>query len=423
MNNTVLDLSGKKLTKLPSLPDNLEKLYCSNNQLTYLISYGEKLPPNLKILECNGNKLIELPPLPDDLEELYCSNNQLSQLPILPPNLKILQCSRNELSKLPILPEKLKIIECNGNKLKSNLPPLPKDLEELYCSRNKLSSLQERIRMKNSSRYFSLPLPEKLKILDCNENSLHELPPLPINLEQLNCSNNGIDKLSPLPPNLKQLNCSDTYVTELPPLPLDLKIFDCSRCRELTKLPPLPHNLKELNATSSPIKNFKFQPFMQPVNITPSFNRFSINITNMDMTTSQLYKHILQDRLSSNPNIKDTSLTQQGYGNSTWQEVLRGLDRHIRDLDKLNLNFLSRPVFNENGSMIDVAGNRIGNAGVLFISKEENPDGQTKLLDPHLVKNIGSYFGGKKTKKNKIKPIKQNKNKNKNKNKKTWRKL
>jgi Leucine-rich repeat (LRR) protein len=395
MNNTVLDLSGKKLSVLPTLPDNLEELYCSNNQLTYLTAYNQKLPPNLKILECNGNKLTELPTLPDKLEKLLCSRNQLTQLPKLPPNLKIL--------------------ECNGNQLKINLPPLPNNLEELYCSRNQLSSLQERIRMKNSSRYFSLPLPENLKILDCNENRLHELSQLPINLEQLNCSNNRFDKLPILPPNLKQLNCSNTYVTELPPLPVDLKIFVCSGCSELTKLPPLPPNLKELNATSSPIKNFKFQPFMQPVNIMPSFNRFSIDITNMDMTTSQLYKHILQDRVRLKPNIKDTSLTQYGYGTSTWQQVLRELDSHIRDLDKLNLNFLSRPVFNENGSMIDVAGKRIGNAGVSFISKEQSPDGQTKLLDPHLVKNIGSHFGGKKTRKNKIKSIKQNKQKR------TWR--
>lgn len=379
MNNTVLNLSGRNLNVLPPLPDNLEELYCSNNKLTYL----SKLPPNLKILECNGNQLTLLPELPNNLKQLYCSRNQLTELPILPINLIIL--------------------ECNGNLL-TKLPELPNDLQELYCSRNKLIILQERVRMKNSRRYFSFPLPEKLNILHCNDNTLYELPPLPINLEQLNCSHSSLDKLPLLPPNLKQLNCSDNYLTELPPLPHNLRSLDCSRCVELNELPPLPPNLKELNAIYSPIKKFIFQPFMQPVNIIPSFNTFSIDITKMDLITSELYKHVLQDRVNLTPNIKDTSLSQ-GYKNSTWQHEIGELDSHIRHLNKLNLNLLSRPVFNEDGSMVDATGKRIGNTG-FQLGSVTTPDDQPVRVTPELTRKIGSYFGGKKTRTIKIKRTK-----------------
>ena len=387
MNNRVLDLTGRhgrQLTVLPPLPDNLEELYCSNNLLTELTSYGAKLPPNLKILDCTGNQLTKLPELPANLKQLYCSRNQLTELPILPPNLKILECVKNKLS--------------------FDLPPLPNDLEELYCSNNPLFYLQERVRMKNSSRNFSLPLPEKLKILECNDNRLYELPTLPINLEQLNCSNNNrFEKLPPLPPNLNRLNCSNNNLTELPPLPPSLKILNCNNCDRLTELPPLPPNLKELSALNSPIKTFNFQPFMQPVNIIPSFNTFSIDITQMGLNTSELYKRILQDRINLNPNIKDSYLNQ-GRVALTWQQVIGELDEHIDKLKTvtLPLNSLSRPVFNEKGSMVDATGKRIGNIGVQ-LGSVTTPDDQPVRVTPELTRKIGSYFGGKISRTTKIK--------------------
>ena len=48
-----LDYSDQKLTKLPELPDTLEKLYCSNNKLTKL----PELPESLKYLDCKNNNL------------------------------------------------------------------------------------------------------------------------------------------------------------------------------------------------------------------------------------------------------------------------------------------------------------------------------------------------------------------------------
>ena len=70
---TEVDLSYKKLTKLPELPDTLKELYCSNNQLNKL----PDLPDTLQVLYCNNNQLTKLPDLPDTLIELSCSGNQL----------------------------------------------------------------------------------------------------------------------------------------------------------------------------------------------------------------------------------------------------------------------------------------------------------------------------------------------------------
>ena len=71
---TELDLSNKRLTKLPDdiyKYTNLQKLNCSCNNLTSL----DNLPINLQILYCGGNKITSLDNLPVNLQELWCYNN------------------------------------------------------------------------------------------------------------------------------------------------------------------------------------------------------------------------------------------------------------------------------------------------------------------------------------------------------------
>ena len=41
-----------------------------------------------------------MPTLPQNLEELYCSNNQLISLPTLPQNLKVFDCNNNPISEI-----------------------------------------------------------------------------------------------------------------------------------------------------------------------------------------------------------------------------------------------------------------------------------------------------------------------------------
>jgi Leucine-rich repeat (LRR) protein len=62
-------------------------------------------PKSLKILICEGKQLkILRGNLPDTVEEMYVSNNELNELPTLPPQLKKLVCFGNKLTSLPPCP-------------------------------------------------------------------------------------------------------------------------------------------------------------------------------------------------------------------------------------------------------------------------------------------------------------------------------
>lgn len=70
---TTMDFSGKKMNKLPDLPETLLTLYCNNCGLNKL----PELPKNLKHLKCSNNNLKELPELPESVTELRCYGNKL----------------------------------------------------------------------------------------------------------------------------------------------------------------------------------------------------------------------------------------------------------------------------------------------------------------------------------------------------------
>jgi len=99
------------LTYLPQLNENLELLYCYNNQLSYLPPLNEKLEE----LNCAFNKLTYLPRLNENLKELYCDHNNLTYLPRLNENLKELYCYNNKLTSLPELNNNLEILCCHDN--------------------------------------------------------------------------------------------------------------------------------------------------------------------------------------------------------------------------------------------------------------------------------------------------------------------
>ena len=123
---------------LPTLPQNLEVLYCSNNLLTSLPT----LPQNLKILYCSNNQLTSLPTLPQNLKKLYCSNNQLTSLPTLPQNLEELYCSNNQLILLPTLPQNLKVFDCNNNPISE------------IVNNSSLIKIKQNIQILNNFRYL-----------------------------------------------------------------------------------------------------------------------------------------------------------------------------------------------------------------------------------------------------------------------------
>jgi hypothetical protein len=145
---------------LPTLPKNLEELYCSDNQLSLLPNLSE----NLKILCCYNNQLTCLPTLTrfKNLKTLFCDNNKLTLLPTLPQNLKILCCYNNQLTLLPTLPQSLEELYCGDNQLRV-LPNLPQNLEELDCfnnpideivNNNSLIKIKQNIQILNNFRHL-----------------------------------------------------------------------------------------------------------------------------------------------------------------------------------------------------------------------------------------------------------------------------
>jgi hypothetical protein len=108
-NGETLIVSGLNITSLPSLPPNLEYLYCY------------------------GTNITELPPLPDTLVYLICSNTNITEFPPLPDTIKGLACDDTAIVELPSLPNTLEYISCDRTNI-TELPPLPDTLEYLYCS-------------------------------------------------------------------------------------------------------------------------------------------------------------------------------------------------------------------------------------------------------------------------------------------------
>jgi len=114
-----IDVSFQELTYLPDLSRfyNLQRLFCSHNQLTSL----PPLNPNLIILKCNNNRLTSLPPLNENLESLYCYGNLLTVLPGLNDKLDILDCCNNRLTSLPFLPPNLSIFQYMENPIHDDI--------------------------------------------------------------------------------------------------------------------------------------------------------------------------------------------------------------------------------------------------------------------------------------------------------------
>jgi internalin A len=131
-NNTVLYLSWKQMTNLPSeigKLENLTILYLAGNQLTHLPPEIGELK-NLTTLCLSGNQLTELPPEIGKLKKLtklYLSENHLTQLPLEIrelKNLTELYLSKNLLIQLPPdITELNNLIELDLSENPINSPP------------------------------------------------------------------------------------------------------------------------------------------------------------------------------------------------------------------------------------------------------------------------------------------------------------
>lgn len=118
---------------------NLEKLWCSDNQLTSLDVSGLN---SLKNLYCGQNQLISLQ-VNGLLESLVCDGNLLTSLDVSHcSQMRGLYCGKNQLTSLDMSNcTNLSTLSCPNNQLTtldvSNCP----NLSDLYCNNNQLTSL------------------------------------------------------------------------------------------------------------------------------------------------------------------------------------------------------------------------------------------------------------------------------------------
>lgn len=205
-----------------SLPDDIETIVINNKGVEFIPDLSRFT--RLKRLDVANNKLTRLPTLYEPLEYLYCWNNLLEYLPEFPKTLKYVSCQHNRLTKLPKL-NRLEGLMCPYNEL-TKLPRLPSTLLSLYCGNNLLSKLptfNANLMVVNCGNEHSW-----MNINDGenpNLNKITSLPTLNKNLKFLIVCNNYLNKLPKLNKKLKQLDCSENYLTQLPDLNVEMDFF------------------------------------------------------------------------------------------------------------------------------------------------------------------------------------------------------
>jgi hypothetical protein len=112
----------------------------------------------------------------------------------------------------------------------------------------------------------------KMEELDLSHGGLTELPAIPNRTRVLYCENNRLTSLPPLPESLRMLNCSNNPLTSLPELHEGLISIECENTR-LKTLPELPESLIEIylqgNDLEEPYKEF-VQDYMMFIDDTNS---------------------------------------------------------------------------------------------------------------------------------------------------------
>ena len=164
-------------------------------------------------------------------------------------DIELLDLSGLGLKILPPLPDGLRMLNCEGNLLET-LDGLPRTLISLECGNNRLTALPD-------------TLPPYLYTLNCEDNKLTRLPEvLPDTITHLYADRNRITELPVLPEILEMLSVDDNLLTELPAaLPATLRLLYANKNR-LTHLPAvLPRGLTSLLVSQNQITEFtEFPP-------------------------------------------------------------------------------------------------------------------------------------------------------------------
>jgi len=140
--------------------DNIDRLYCNNNQL---LSLDVSKNTALFILGCSGNNLTSLDVSNNTgLYGLFCDNNQLTSLDLSKNSLVTLGCSGNNLTSLDFSSNLfLRWLGCDLNQLVTLDVSKNILLSYLSCTNNKLTSLD-------------LSYNVALEGLNCNSNQMSD---------------------------------------------------------------------------------------------------------------------------------------------------------------------------------------------------------------------------------------------------------
>jgi Leucine-rich repeat (LRR) protein len=169
-----LNIGYNKIYELLNLSSNIKTLNCENNNIEEI---GSNIPKNVVELDCNNNSIQSLGMLPDSIEILIISYNAISELNNLPQSLVELECNFNKINKINYIPSNTNMIDCSGN-----------DLEEIIFDVNK--------------EY-------KLEKMDCSNNNISNIKNIPSSLNYLDISSNRIDKYDESFSNIKTIIITD----------------------------------------------------------------------------------------------------------------------------------------------------------------------------------------------------------------------
>jgi serine/threonine protein phosphatase PrpC/Leucine-rich repeat (LRR) protein len=223
-----LDLVGNGLT---TIPDGMARRIAGYRKLEVLeLSFnGMTAWPKgfanldfVRRLVAVGNKLSTFPINAKVLNELDLSQNRFSAIPSVPSSLKVLDLAFNTIRVLSFASDRLVRLYLSLNSMKAVDQIACPRLEVLDISRNHLD------RLPDMSHLVSL------RVLDCSDNFLTELPKLPISLREVSFRNNSftsVPDLAEILPKISLLNFGENDISEFPLLAESVSAiyFDRSR--------------------------------------------------------------------------------------------------------------------------------------------------------------------------------------------------
>ncbi|HFS3918657.1 TPA: leucine-rich repeat domain-containing protein, partial [Escherichia coli] len=132
LHNNELDLSYLFWGSVPPLPEWIEMLYLSDNQLDSV-----QVPESCKELGLDSNNLTEFPQVPDGITLISVNNNLISHIDSFPPKIKEIYIRHNKLSQIPEIPDTTTVFDCGCNKIQE-IRYFPKNLEKALIEYNNI---------------------------------------------------------------------------------------------------------------------------------------------------------------------------------------------------------------------------------------------------------------------------------------------